>query len=288
MKTISPLLTCLLSLSLIFSNVLSPKILRGQDTLSIQKFLNTPEMHYIEGGTFTMGSKNGYENEKPAHKVQISSFHLAETETTNEQFCYFLNEMGKQKKEIATWLEIDSEYCQIEAKNGKFQAKAGMARHPVVKVSWYGAIAFCEWLSQKTGFNYRLPTESEWEYAAGGGKGQRLTFAGTNDESSLEKYAIFRQKGTAIVKSKSPLKIGSKPFYDLSGNVWEWCSDWYEKDYYQTSPSRNPKGPVLGSRRVIRGGGWRSYPARCQVVSRNKYDPSTWNYLVGFRLARTP
>jgi formylglycine-generating enzyme required for sulfatase activity len=171
-------------------------------------------------------------------------------------------------------------------------------------------------LNEKTGKTYRLPTEAEWEYAAGGGTGsppilggsgggRRTTYAGTSTESSLGDYAWYWKNSgdkqlsgkwdgdkimknncrTHPIKTKKPNALG---LYDMSGNVWEWCSDWYGSDYYaQSSNSSNPTGPSSGSLRVSRGGSWRSDPQNCRVAGRIDYSPADRNVSLGFRLART-
>lgn len=133
-----------------------------------------PEMVRIPGGTFRMGSNNGNDEEKPVHRVTVSDFYMGKYEVTNAQYCAFLNEKGNQKQDTIAWLDTDGswgdEYCRIYAEGDIFKVEKGYENYPVIYVSWYGAKAYCDWLSEKTGKKYRLPTETEWEYAAGNGE----------------------------------------------------------------------------------------------------------------------
>ncbi|GAB4426273.1 MAG: hypothetical protein OHK0039_44270 [Bacteroidia bacterium] len=156
----------------------------------------------------------------------------------------------------------------------------------MIGVSWEDAQAYCVWLSQQTGQTWRLPTEVEWEYAAGGGASGRTTWAGTSTESSVGNYAVYGSKGsskTQPVKSKLPNRLG---LYDMSGNVWEWCQDWYDSSYYASSPSQDPTGASLGAFRVRRGGSWDIAPVSSRVSNRG-WHSGHWNRILGFRPART-
>jgi formylglycine-generating enzyme required for sulfatase activity len=175
---------------------------------------------------------------------------------------------------------------------------------PVERVSWYDAVEFCNVLSRKEGLTsaytingtsvtwnqnangYRLPTEAEWEYAAGGGFSNRTQWAGTVYEGSLVNNAWYSSNSgnkTHPVGTKEPNSLG---LYDMSGNVWEWCWDWYDFDYYSKSPSNNPTGPSSGSGRVLRGGRWSSNATNCRVSARSYDYPSLRVGCNGFRLVR--
>jgi formylglycine-generating enzyme required for sulfatase activity len=138
-------------------------------------------------------------------------------------------------------------------------------------------------LNQRSGKRYRLPIEAEWEYAARSG-GKREKWSGTSSEGELGQYAWYDGNSgfrTHPVGEKRPNGLG---LYDMSGNVWEWCADWYAENYYQGSPRNNPEGPGNGSYRVLRGGAWDGSPWNVRAATRNGTDPAYRGYNVGFRL----
>ena len=174
---------------------------------------------------------------------------------------------------------------------------------PVEQVSWYDAVEFCNKLSEKEGLTaayilsganltcnwsangYRLPTEAEWEYAArGGNKSRNYMYSGSNKARDVAWYGFFIGRQTHDVGTKSPNELG---IYDMSGNVWEWCWDWYAGSYYKSSPSSNPKGPSSGSYRVLRGGSWSNGDGSCRVDNRDYNSPGNCYSDLGFRLVRT-
>ncbi|MEI6141872.1 MAG: formylglycine-generating enzyme family protein, partial [Mariniphaga sp.] len=222
------------------------------------------EMVAIKGGTFQMGSNYGVAYEKPIHTVTVSDFHIGKTEVTQAQ-----------------WVAI------MGSNPSSFKGD----NLPVENVSWNDVQNFIGKLNARTGKNYRLPTEAEWEYAAGGGENNRTKWAGTNNQTNLSllgNYAWYDANSgskTNAVGTKQPNELG---LYDMSGNVWEWCSDWYGYDYYAKSPQNNPKGASSGSGRVLRGGSWSTYDWGCRVSSRDSGSPAFNISLYGFRLALVP
>jgi formylglycine-generating enzyme required for sulfatase activity len=150
---------------------------------------------------------------------------------------------------------------------------------PVEKVSWNDIQDFIRKLNTKTGKNYRLPTEAEWEYAARGG--QNYKYAGSDNLGSVAWYRDNSGSKTHPVGQKSANGYG---LYDMAGNVWEWCSDWYGSDYYNNSPSSNPKGPNSGTFRVLRGGSWYYSSRNCRAAYRDSSAPTDRNNDFGFRL----
>jgi len=147
-------------------------------------------------------------------------------------------------------------------------------------------VAYCKWLSQKTGRQYRLPTEAEWEYAARGGQPgikDDFKYAGSNDIGAVAWYASNSGSKTHPVGEKAKNQLG---LYDMSGNVHEWCSDWYASDYYHKSPAKDPKGPGSGSSRVCRGGSWNINVNDCRSANRNLIVPTYRNFSIGFRVAQ--
>ena len=236
------------------------------------------EMVFVKGGTFQMGSNNGSSDEKPVHRVYVDNFYIGKYEVTNAQFCKFLNEKGNQREGGVSWLDIKTQYCKIVKQGGRYVPVSGYENHPVIEVSWYGARAFCKWAGG------RLPTEAEWEYAArGGNKSRGYKYSGSNNVDAVAWYVGNSGGKTHPVGMKQPNELG---IYDMSGNVWEWCADWYGGNYYSKSPYENPTGPAAGAYRVRRGGGW-DYSARgTRVAYRLYYAPDDSGYSLGFRLCR--
>jgi len=207
----------------------------------------------IPGGTFEMGDtfEDGASDEKSVHPVTVSDFYMSKTEVTNSQFCQFLNEKGNKPKGGLFCIDIPDEDCMITNQGGRFVSKSGHENHPVIEVSWYGAKAFANWAG------CRLPTEAEWEFAArNGGKkvkypnGDNLTHNDANFSGTEGKDKWNRTSPVASFPHND-LKL-----YDMAGNVWEWCVDWYNENYYNSSPKNNPKGPLSSpiKARVLRGG----------------------------------
>ncbi|WP_282782459.1 bifunctional serine/threonine-protein kinase/formylglycine-generating enzyme family protein [Phaeodactylibacter xiamenensis] len=215
----------------------------------------------VPGGSFTMGCTSEQsdcdDDESPTHRVELSSFSIGKFEVTQAQW---------------------------EAVMGSNPSKfSGCKSCPVEKVSWNDVQDFIDKLNRMTGGNYRLPTEAEWEYAARGGSRSRgHKYSGSDNLGSVGWYYSNSDYKTHPVGKKSPNELG---LYDMSGNVYEWCSDWYDKDYYSSSPARNPKGPGGGSDRVIRGGDWIISAWDCRVSYRGYDGPDNRHGNLGFRLA---
>lgn len=248
-----------------------------------------PEMVTIEGGTFTMGSEDGLENEKPPHLVKLSTYKIAKTETTVWQYKLFAVAIGDTLRALCSGLWGDN---------------------PIVNVSWYDAIAYANWVSERKGLQavyagdltsenvqanwqangYRLPTEAEWEFAARGGnveKDKNYTYAGGNDLDEVGWYDQNSPRRTQPVAQKKPNALG---LYDLSGNAWERCWDWYSplnppKWDLPTVPAQNPRGAKSGASRVARGGAWYLNVVSCRVSVRSGFVSDGWIDFVGFRLA---
>jgi formylglycine-generating enzyme required for sulfatase activity len=229
---------------------------------------------FVKGGTFTMGctsEQKDCRSDEHAHQVTLSDFYIGKYEVTQKE-----------------WTEIMGDNPS-RFKNGD--------NYPVEQVSWDDVQLYIQKLNKKTGKTYRLPTEAEWEYAARGGGKEVLFGNGKNvldpkeanfyaKEDSKKPYSVvgeYRQK-TTPVGSFAPNALG---LYDMSGNVWEWCSDWYGADYYKNSPEINPQGPNTGSDRVLRGGSWNDNPRNCRVAGRYNVSPVNRFNDIGFRLART-
>ena len=245
---------------------------------SLQKVL--AGMVYVAAGEFTMGSTQ-YDDEKPAHKVYLDGYYIDRTEVTNAAYAEFLNAKGNQAEGGVTWLEADSGDALIESRGGRFAPKAGYGEHPVIEVSWHGAKAYCEWAGK------RLPTEAEWEKAARGTDGRTYPWGASWDAAKANAYGDG--DGYSRTAPVGSFALGASPYgaLDMSGNVWEWCSDWYDEDYYKSSPSRNPKGPSSGSARVLRGGSWSNdLSNNFRAACRDGGGPTYRVGLNGFRCAR--
>ena len=219
------------------------------------------EMVWVSGGTFSMGatteqSGDAYSDEIPAHRVTLGGYYIGKYEVTQK-----------------LWKAV------MGSNPSRFKGD----NLPVENVSWNDVQEFIRKLNQLTGKSYRLPTEAEWEYAArGGGSSLVYKYSGSNNIGSVAWYRGNSGYGTHPVGSKSPNELG---IYDMSGNVWEWCQDWYSSTYYSNSPSKNPHGPTRGSDRVCRGGSWGLNSVYCRVSCRVEYSPDLRQNNLGFRLA---
>lgn len=255
-----------------------------------------PQMVSVEGGTFEMGSED-IEDAQPVHSVTLDSYEIGAHEVTFEAYDLFCEATGREKPGDEGW---------------------GRGGRPVINVNWYDAIEYCNWLSEAHGYwpvygidknqkdpndqsigdelkwvitiygdanGYRLPTEAEWEYAARGGvNSQGYIYSGSNFLDAVGWYLGSSDLQTHTVRQKAANELG---LYDMSGNVYEWCWDWYSDSYYQQKGNdRNPLGPTSGRTRVVRGGSWDSNRINCRVLYRNDRDDFYRSLSIGFRLAR--
>ena len=253
--------------------------------ISLEEGSDVPDnMVFVEGGTFQMGSTDGDSDERPVHSVAVSGFYIGKYEVTQKE-----------------WKDIMSS----NPSNWKGD------NLPVEQISWYNAVEFCNKKSIKEGltpcytgsgknikcnfsaFGYRLPTEAEWEYAAKGGNlangldlrnGEKIyyKYSGSNNIKEVAWYTKNSNSKTHSVGSKQPNELG---IYDMSGNVWEWCWDWY--DNYSSIIQTNPKGVSTGLNRVRHGGGWCNYAEYCLVANRGSGNPDSSKNYVGFRIVKT-
>jgi formylglycine-generating enzyme required for sulfatase activity len=212
-----------------------------------------PKMVFVEGGTFEMGSNDGYEDEKPVHPVTLSSFYIGQYPVTQKE-----------------WMDVMG-FNPSQTKGDDL---------PVTDISWNEVQKFLTKLNRQTGKQYRLPTEAEWEFAARGGvESKGFKYAGSDTPDKVA-WTNVNSKRLQPVGLKKPNELG---LYDMSGNVWEWCEDRYGD--YSSSAQTNPEGPDTGSDRVYRGGSWGSYPRYCGVANRNYDSPGVLFDGLGFRLA---
>ncbi len=231
----------------------------------------------VEGGKFTMGSPEGEEgrsNDELQHEVELSGFWMSATEVTNAQYNAFLKAMEDKGGEA--WDRVKGSGANHPDQKSEFKG----ARQPVVRVSWDDAKAFCDWV----GHGVTLPTEAQWEYACRAGSAGRFCFG--DDEAQLGDYAWYGANANGVTHAVGGKKPNALGLYDMHGNVWEWCSDWY--DAYTAGPVKDPAGPAAGALRVCRGGSWVYVPRYCRSASRVWYDPRDRSLISGFRLVAPP
>jgi formylglycine-generating enzyme required for sulfatase activity len=268
----------------------------------------------IPGGTFEMGDHEGAGNpdERPVHTVTLTGFQMSKYEVTNGQYAAYLNaavaggliqviggvvyaSSDTSRSQLYCDTLASSSYSQVEYGQGRFTVRSrggkAMSDHPVVRVSWYGAKAFCDY------YGYRLPTEAQWEYAARGGyHDPYYLYPWGNNSLDCTKANYFSGSSGC-----NPLNLKDYPYTspvgyygpqgayglcDMVGNVWEWCRDWYSEGYYGVSPAGNPTGPAAGAYRVLRGGSWSYDGYYCRVSSRGWNHPDARYYGIGFRVSR--
>lgn len=274
-----------------------------------------PVLVRVNGGSYIMGSpdRKGNEFSKPQHNVTIKNFWIGKYEVTNLEYSVFLNERGNQMEYLSyggvydynrNWIDIEEKGTQIEYKNGMYIPKSGYESYPVIKVTWRGAKAFCSWLSERTGENYRLLSEAEWEYAARGGSlSKGFTYSGSNNlkdvgwyNGNVDGYSgwLPNKVYSQPVGKKQPNELG---IFDMSGNVSEWVEDNYVGSY-DDNDDIGFKAPIDGSPAVInipefhkfdrvqRGGSWFVSDYQCTIWDRYLGGENTSWLNVGFRVAK--
>jgi formylglycine-generating enzyme required for sulfatase activity len=274
---------------------------------SSARFAIPQGMIWVSETKFMLGDAGGEgsANERPAHMVRVENFLISKHEVTNEEYFAFAKETGKHLPE---WIEPGGKY-HYQTGADDFYKKLGRSLyaldHPVVGVSWQDAVAYCEWLSKKTSLRYRLPTEAEWELAAQGGKEKikyswgngspQAAMGGNVADEALKSVlpdwpTIWRSYNdqhvyTSPVAKFSPNGLG---LYDMTGNVWEWCGDWFDEKYYEKKVMESPNGPPKGTEKVIRGGSWSDTPAKLRISYRRGMPPSFRSNNLGFRVVAIP
>jgi formylglycine-generating enzyme required for sulfatase activity len=275
---------------------------------------SAPEgMVRIAGGTFEMGSTEGWPHEQPVHTVKVDAFYLDTHEVTNAEFAKFVEETGyvteaeQWKWSLAFLPHSDAEQRVVGAEwwvrvdgadwrhpSGPDSSIVGKDDLPVVQVSWNDAVAYAKWAGK------RLPTEAEWEFAARGGK-EGKTYPWGDEQRPDDKFMMNAWSGTFPTEDTGKdghaglAPVGRYPangygLYDMAGNVWEWCADWYGADYYAGSPVDNPAGPDRGGEKIMRGGSWLCNDSYCtgyRVSHRNKAAPDSGLTNTGFRCAKS-
>jgi len=280
-------------------------------------------MVLIPGGNFIMGSMDGYTDEHPAHAVFVDDFYMAKYEVTVSDFKRFIDESGYKtevEKRGYSYKYGDNGYEEWKGITWKHDEKGNLRPsseydHPVIHITWNDADAYCEWISSKTGQEYHLPTEAEWEYAArSGSKEYKYSWgngapSGKNgenicDESLAKMYNITDPKqywkgyhdGYVLSSPYGQFNPNSLGLYDMGGNVTEWCWDWYNESYYKTCFANaelktgevmNPRGPLSGDYRILRGGSFNNNPIYTRAANRNRNTPENSNNNIGFRVSST-
>ncbi len=228
----------------------------------------TPETITIPAGKFMMGSELGEETpkeEQPKHAVSLTRFEIGRLEVTNAQYGEFIKVTSYKNEK---WTE---------------NFASGTENFPATTVSWQDAEAYCKWLSEVTKKNYRLPTEAEWEYAAGGAQGVEYSW-GNPWKPKLANVG-GEQKSTTYVGSSSPNAFG---LYDMTGNVWEWCQDFYDPEFYQKSTENSPQNTKEEKSKIQRGGAWNSPEKYARIKFRSRNSPDSRVLTTGFRVVIVP
>ena len=285
------------------------------------KLVLIPAGEFLMGGTDSLSElkkvfkvivdakwKDLYESDVPRHRVRITRpFHMGAHEVTVGQFRTFVEAEGyrtEAEKDGAGGRGFDPARSRFEGHKPQYSWRnVGWTQtndHPVVNVTWNDAVAFCRWMSRREQKTYRLPTEAEWEYACRAGTTTR--FWSGNEQKHLrgvaniadaslnaridEKNWVFMtwNDGYPFTAPVGRLRSNGFGLFDMHGNVWEWCSDWYVADYYEKSPPESPGGPGSGSVRALRGGGFYVFPARCRSSTRDYDTPSNRYSVLGFRV----
>src|SRR5262245_25132807 len=224
-------------------------------------------MALVPAGEFTMGSAAGDPDELPVHKVYVDAFFIDMHQLSVAQYARFLED---------THHEVPPEWNLMNRPQHRSR--------PVANVDWAEAAAYCKWAGK------RLPTEAEWEKAARGTDGRTYPWGNDPPTGSHVNAGKETWNNHAVVTPGGTFEEGKSPYgiYDMAGNVWEWVSDWYDRDYYKTGPRQNPTGPPTGGYKVIRGGSWGSAPKDLRSSDRETHLPSFRGFGTGFRCAKTP
>ncbi len=228
--------------------------------LKLEYEYDTEDMIYVEAGKFIMGSDEGHLDEKPAHEVWLKAFYIDKHEVSNAQYRSFFNLITQRQPSYP------------------YSHSMGKDEQPIVGVSWFDAYKFCKWAGK------RLPTEAEWEKAARGTEG--LVYPWGNEWLADSANSAQLNLGRISEGGKYPKGISPYGAFDMAGNAWEWCNDYYEDNYYARSPKQDPTGPRNGRVKVLRGGSWLEEPAGLRTTNRRGENPKMRLSNIGFRCAK--
>ena len=246
---------------------------------AMSRAMAEPEMCFIPAGTFTMGSDDDMPNETPAHEIYLDAYYIGKTEVTNAAYYQFWRTAGGDASGHTpiSYGDAFGEWPDI--------AKS-KPNYPVVGVSWHDAVAYAAWVGK------RLPTEAEWEKAARSTDARPWPWGDTFSQRLKNKMrhanVAHAEDGFQHLAPVGHYPTGASPYgaLDMAGNVWEWTADWYSDTYYHRSEERNPAGPGIGSRRVVRGGSWLNPSNLSRCSTRIGQYPNIGTSFIGFRLAR--
>ncbi len=236
-----------------------------EKTASIQS--HDGSMALVPAGEFIMGSSMGEADEQPVHWVYVETFFMDKYQVSVSQYARFLD---------ATFQEAPPDWSIMN--------RSQHQKRPIVNVNWTDAHAYCAWAGK------RLPTEAEREKAARGTDGRTYPWGNEHPTKFFANVSRDNWNNHGALTAVGTFEEGKSPYgiYDMAGNVWEWVNDWYDPDYYKTSPSKNPTGPSTGESKVIRGGSWGSRPDALRAANREIHSPSIRGLGTGFRCAKTP
>lgn len=233
-------------------------------------------MIVVPAGSFPMGvpdgDRDGGRDEYPRHEVFVDTFAIDKFEVTNGLYLGFVKSTGHRVPQNPTNPTRNLWHGDTITES--------LAERPVINVDWLDADAYCKWAGK------RLPTEAEWEKAAKGTSDRRFPWGNVEPTA---KHLNYNQRwiGEKTLMPVGSYEAGKSPFgaYDMAGNVWEWVNDWYDTQYYEKSPQKNPKGPDVGVKKVIRGAGWQNETPTVRIFTRVESDPTMRNESTGFRCA---
>ena len=219
----------------------------------------------VPAGSFAMGNNDGDPDEMPVHEVYLDSYYIGKYEVTNAEYHTFTEDTGYRRP--GSW------------QNGQY----GEPNAPVVGVTWIESVEYCRWLRERTKMPYRLPTEAEWEKAARGPESYIYPWGDFWDPNRCNSSQFCAQRS---IRQVGLFETGKSHYgaYDMAGNIWEWCSDWYAPDYYQYSPHNNPAGATNGKQKVARGGCWNDNSRYCRSTDRWPLSVTFDEPYVGFRV----
>ena len=244
---------------------------------------------YIKGGYSYMGNNKGDKDEMPMIRIFINDFYISKYEVTNKQYCDFLNNVKPESDSLKKFIDIDGTWlrlnCRIYKDSNEFKIEKNYENFPVNYVSWYGANAYCKY------YGYRLPSEAEWEYTAKGGKNNFLKilfrkynkFSGSDEPYQVAWFNENSEKKVHKVGTKYPNKVN---VFDMSGNLDEWCNDWYLPEYYSGIERENPQGPNKADFKVHRGGSWYNSEKMIRITNRRASNPKSQKATIGFRVVK--